>query len=88
MEEAVASDQLGIVSVFIRDRPSKPDGTYEPDGQSAVGDDDGAAATIPIGRNRGEKFATGRIATRQIGRLRGSSVTISCHAVSNSHISE
>ena len=41
----------------MQDRPSKHDGTAEPYGQSAVEDEDGPDATIPIGRHRGEEFS-------------------------------
>lgn len=54
---AIASDQLAIISSFMQDRPSKPDGNSEPYGQSAVEDEDGPDAAIPIGRHRGEEFA-------------------------------
>jgi len=56
-KEAIASDQLAIISSFMQDRPSKHDGTAEPYGQSAVEDEDGPDATIPIGRHRGEEFS-------------------------------
>ncbi len=56
-KQAIASDQLAIIDSFMHDRPSKPDGDAEPYGQSAVEDEDGPIAAIPIGRHRGEKFA-------------------------------
>jgi hypothetical protein len=55
-KEAIASDQLAIVSSFMQDRPSNPEGNTEPYGQSAVEDEDGPVAAIPIGRHRGERF--------------------------------
>ncbi|MEV9638967.1 hypothetical protein ABZO35_31595 [Burkholderia pseudomallei] len=56
-KQAIASDQLAIVNSFMKDRPHKPDGDAEPYGQSAVEDDDGPVAEVPIGRHRGETFA-------------------------------
>jgi hypothetical protein len=54
--EAVANDQLVIVNSFMQDRPSRPNGTAEQYGQSAVEDETGPATAIPIGRHRAEKF--------------------------------
>lgn len=56
-KQAIASDQLAIVNSFMKDRPHKPDGDAEPYGQSAVEDEDGPVAEVPIGRHRGETFA-------------------------------
>lgn len=62
--EAIASDQLAIVSAFMQDRPNRPDGVAEPYDQSAVEDEEGPVSEVPIGRHRGEKFALpSRIAT-------------------------
>jgi len=56
-KQAIASDQLAIISSFMADRPLKPHGDAEPYGQSAVEDNVGPVAEVPIGRHRGETFA-------------------------------
>lgn len=56
-KEAIANDQLAIISAFMQDQPVKPGGPAEPYDQSAVEDDDGPVAQMPIGRHRGEQFA-------------------------------
>lgn len=55
--QAISSDQLAIVSSFMQDPPSKPGGIAEPYGQSAVEDENGPVAAVPIGRHHGEEFA-------------------------------
>ncbi|MFM0620005.1 hypothetical protein PQR37_38780 [Paraburkholderia nemoris] len=56
-KQAITSDQLAIISSFMTERPHRPDGNAEPYEQSAVEDEDGPVAQVPIGRHRGETFA-------------------------------
>ncbi len=54
--QAIAHDQLAIVSSFMAVRPEAPEGVADPYDQSAVEDIAGPASEVPISRHGGTQF--------------------------------
>ncbi|SIT40080.1 conserved hypothetical protein [Paraburkholderia piptadeniae] len=70
-KQAIESDQLAIISSFLRDRPEKAAGPLDPYDQSAVEEMEGPISLVPIGRHRGEKFMLPSRITTVAGLRRG-----------------